>query len=172
MANSKRLRIIIERVFLRITGTTYSNMARLFLRLFVGVMFMQFGIRHLMNFEHFSTTFPGTLGMSPEMTLTVMIVIELLCSLLIMVGFLTRLATIPPIISMLIAEHYILADIHTTISPYLINSIQPGYLPIMFIGIYLFIILAGPGKISLDYFISLYLLSSRGKDDNRVLDEA
>ena len=72
---------------------------------------------------------------------------------------------------MLFAEHYILADIHT-VSPYLIDSIQPGYLPIMFIGIYLFIILAGPGKISLDYFISLFLLSSRGKDDNKALDEA
>lgn len=171
MANRKRLRIIIERAFLRITGTTYSNMARLFLRLFVGVMFMQFGIRHLMNFEQMSATFPGTMGMSSETSLIVMIIIELLCSLLIMVGFLTRLATIPPIISMLFAEHYILADIHT-ISPYLIDSIQPGYLPIMFIGIYLFIILAGPGKISLDYFISLFLLSSRGKDDNKALDEA
>ena len=109
--------------------------------------------------------------MSHETSLIVMIVIELLCSLFIMVGFLTRLATIPPIIAMVVAEHYILSDIQT-VSPYLIDSVQPGYLPIMFIGIYLFIILAGPGKISLDYFISLYLLSRRGKDSHRVLDEA
>lgn len=167
----KRLRIKLERLFIKITGYTYSNLGRLFIRLFVGLMFMQFGIRHLVHFNTMSQSFPGALGMSPETSLIVMIVIELLCSLFIMVGFLTRLATIPPIIAMVVAEHYILADMQT-VSPYLIDSVQPGYLPIMFIGIYLFIILAGPGKISLDYFISLYLLSRRGKDSHRVLDEA
>lgn len=167
----KRLRIKLERLFIKITGYTYSNLGRLFIRLFVGLMFMQFGIRHLINFNEISNTFPGTLGMSHETSLIVMIVIELVCSLFIMTGFLTRLATIPPILSMIVAEHYILADMQT-VSPYLIDSVQPGYLPIMFIGIYFYIILAGPGKISLDYFISLYLLSSRGKDDNRILDEA
>lgn len=167
----KRLRIKLERLFIKITGYTYSNLGRLFIRLFVGLMFMQFGIRHLINFNEISSTFPGTLGMSHETSLIVMIVIELVCSLFIMTGFLTRLATIPPILSMIVAEHYILADMQT-VSPYLIDSVQPGYLPIMFIGIYFYIILAGPGKISLDYFISLYLLSSRGKDDNRILDEA
>ena len=35
----------------------------------------------------------------------------------------------------------------------------------MFIGIFLFIILAGPGKISLDYFISIFLLSRNGRDE-------
>lgn len=167
----KRLRIMIERLFIQITGCTYSNMARLFLRLFVGIMFMQFGIRHLVNFHEMSHGFPAVLGMSNEASMVIMIIIELLCSLLIMAGFLTRLATIPPMISMFIAEYHILADMQH-ISPYLIDSIQPGYLPIMFIGIYLFIILAGPGKISLDYFITLYLLSQRGKDDNKALDEA
>lgn len=167
----KRLRIKLERLFIKITGYTYSNLGRLFIRLFVGLMFMQFGIRHLVHFSTMSQSFPGALGMSHETSLIVMIIIELLCSLFIMVGFLTRLATIPPIIAMVVAEHYILSDMQT-VSPYLIDSVQPGYLPIMFIGIYLFIILAGPGKISLDYFISLYLLSRRGKDSHRVLDEA
>ncbi|MCM1517918.1 MAG: DoxX family protein [Pseudoflavonifractor sp.] len=167
----KRLRIKLERLFIKITGYTYTNLGRLFIRLFVGLMFMQFGIRHLIHFTEISNTFPGALGMSHETSLIVMITIELVCSLFIMTGFLTRLATIPPILSMIVAEHYILADMQT-VSPYLIDSVQPGYLPIMFIGIYFYIILAGPGKISLDYFISLYLLSSRGKDDNRILDEA
>lgn len=51
---------------------------------------------------------------------------------------------------------------------YTISSTQPGYLPLMFIGIYLFLALAGPGKISLDYFISLYIVSTRGKDDTQT----
>lgn len=161
----------MSRIFLRFTGYTYSNMARLFMRLFVGIMFMQFGIRHLVNFSELSPVFPTIFGMEPQTCLIIMIVIEILCSLLIMVGFFTRLATIPPILSMLAAEYYILHDLlpHTYI--YGLNSTDPGYLPIMFIGIYLFILLAGPGKISLDYFISIFIISRQGRDEKEELDE-
>ncbi|MDE7470947.1 MAG: DoxX family protein, partial [Paramuribaculum sp.] len=93
-------------LFLRCTGYTYSNMGRLFIRLFVGVMFMQFGIRHLVNFSLISAEFPTLLGLSSETCLILMIINELVCSLFIMAGFLTRLATIPPIISMIVAEYY------------------------------------------------------------------
>ena len=153
----------IESLFIRCTGYTYSNLARLFMRLFVGIMFLQFGIRHLMTFSTLRYTFPSVLGWSSETSLIVMITIELVCSLFIMVGFLTRLAVIPPVISMIIAEYYLLHD--------LLSSTQPGYLPIMFIGIFLFLLLAGPGKISLDYFISIFLISQHGKDESEELDE-
>lgn len=162
---------ILSRLFLRFTGYTYSNMARLFLRLFVGVMFMQFGIRHLVNFTELCTDFPTVLGISSEASLILMIIIELVCSLLIMAGFLTRLATIPPIIAMIAAEYYILHDLlpHSLIHG--LTWDQPGYLPIMFIGIYLFILLAGPGKISLDYLISLFIISREGRDEKEELEE-
>lgn len=162
---------ILSRLFLRFTGYTYSNMARLFLRLFVGVMFMQFGIRHLVNFNELCADFPTVLGISSEASLILMIIIELVCSLLIMAGFLTRLATIPPIIAMIAAEYYILHDLlpHSLIHG--LTWDQPGYLPIMFIGIYLFILLAGPGKISLDYLISLFIISSEGRDEKEELEE-
>lgn len=161
----------LSRLFLRFTGYTYSNMARLFIRLFVGIMFMQFGIRHLVNFTAICEGFPTIFGMSSVTCLTIMIAIEIICSLLIMVGFLTRLATIPPIISMVAAEYYIVHDLLPQTSLYGLDSTQPGYLPIMFIGIYLFILLAGPGKISLDYFISLFIISRQGHDEKEELDE-
>ncbi len=161
----------LSRMFLMFTGYTYSNMARLFMRLFVGVMFMQFGIRHLVNFTTLSSEFPTVLGWSPTVCLSLMITIELLCSLCIMVGFLTRLMTIPPILSMIAAEYYILHDLLPHTSVYGLDSTQPGYLPIMFIGIYLFILLAGPGKISLDYFISIFIIGRQGKDEKEALDE-
>ena len=88
-----------------------------------------------------------------------------------MVGFLTRLAVIPPVISMIIAEYYLLHDLLSDVFTYSISSTQPGYLPIMFIGIFLFLLLAGPGKISLDYFISIFLISQHGKDESEELDE-
>lgn len=166
-----RLQELAARIFVRFSGYTYSNMARLFLRLFVGIMFMQFGIRHLVNYHEMASTFPSVLGLSSVTCLTLMIVIELICSLFIMVGFLTRLSTLAPIFAMIAAEYYILHDMLPHISAYGLDSTQPGYLPIMFIGIYLFILLAGPGKISLDYLISIYLISRQGKDEREELDE-
>lgn len=162
---------LLADLFVRITGYTYSNMARLFLRLFVGVMFMQFGIRHLVNFNSLCNDFPTVLGLSHQTCLILMIINELVCSLFIMVGFLTRLSIIPPVVSMIAAEYYILHDLLPHTSLYVIDSIQPGYLPIMFIGIFLFLLLAGPGKISLDYFISLHLISQRGHHEEEELEE-
>ncbi len=161
------MRRFLENLFLSCTGYTYTNMARLFIRLFVGIMLMQFGIRQLVNYNNVVETFPGVIGMDNEMSLIVMIIIELGCSLLIMVGFLTRLATIPPIIAMIVAEHFILHDLLPDTFIYSITSTMPGYLPLMFIGIYLFILLAGPGKISLDYFISMFIISA-GKDQSET----
>lgn len=162
------MKMFFENLFLRCTGYTYSNLARLFLRLFVGVMFMQFGVRHLMNFATLRYTFPSVLGLGNEASLVIMICIELICSLFIMVGFLTRLSVIPPVVSMIIAEYHILHDLLPDTFTYSISSTQPGYLPLMFIGIYLFLIISGPGKISLDYFISLFIISKRGKDDTEI----
>ena len=136
-------------IFLRLTGFTYTNLARLFMRLFVGMMLLQFGIRHLVNYNELCTNFPTVLDMSPATSLTLMIIIELVCSLSIMVGFLTRLNTIPPILAMCAAEYYILHDMVPYLPVYGLDSTDPGYLPIMFIGIYLYILIAGPGKISL-----------------------
>ena len=165
------MKLFFENLFLKCTGYTYTNMARLFMRLFVGIMFIQFGIRHLINFSALKYSFPDVMGMGHEGSLIVMICIELICSLFIMAGFLTRLAVIPPIVSMIIAEYHILHDLIPDISTYTLSSTQPGYLPMMFIGIFLYIILAGPGKISIDYFISLFILSQKGKDESEGLED-
>ncbi|MDE6370830.1 MAG: DoxX family protein [Duncaniella sp.] len=161
----------VTNMFLRLTGFTYTNLGRLFMRLFVGVMLLQFGIRHLVNYNALYNDFPTVLDMSSSTSLTLMIIIELVCSLFIMVGFLTRLSTIPPILAMCAAEYYILHDMVPNLPVYGLESTDPGYLPIMFIGIYIYMLIAGPGKISLDYFISLYIVNLRGKDEEEELDE-
>lgn len=170
-----KLNDILSCLFLKFTGYTYSNLGRLFMRLFVGVMFLQFGIRQLINFHEMSVDFPTVFGWTPSACLTLMIVIELVCSLFIMVGFLTRLSVIPPIASMIAAEWYIAHDLLPSTSLYVIDSTEPGYLPIMFIGMFLSILIMGPGKISLDYFTSIFLLSRRGPEadhEEKILHEA
>ena len=161
----------IVNLFLRLTGYTYTNLGRLFMRLFVGIMLLQFGIRHLVTFDLLSDTFPAVFSMSSTTSLVLMIIIETVCSLLIMVGFLTRLSTIPPIIAMCCAEYYILHDMVPNLPVYGLDSTDPGYLPIMFIGIYIWMLIAGPGKISLDYFISLYIINARDKDEEDELED-
>ncbi|MDE5838108.1 MAG: DoxX family protein [Paramuribaculum sp.] len=162
---------LVAATFVKCTGFTYSNMARLFIRLFVGVMFMQFGIRHLVSYDSIADSFPTVFNWQSQTCLILMIIIELVCSLFIMVGFLTRLSVIPPIITMIAAEYYIINKLVPQLSVWGLDATDPGYLPIMFIGIYLYILLAGPGKISLDYFISIFLISRDGKDEKEELEE-
>lgn len=114
---------IFKLIYIRSTGYSYTNMGRLFLRLFVGVMLMQSGLRQLYNFAESAAHFPATLGMDAESSLTVMIIIELLCSLCIMAGFCTRLMTIPPFLAMILAEHHLLSNAGE--AAYMISWTQP-----------------------------------------------
>lgn len=157
----------LRRLYFRTTGYSYTNLGRLFLRLFVGIMLMQFGIRQIAHFYEMCDTFPSALFMSPQTSLVVMIVIELVCSMFIMFGFLTRLMILPPFLAMVIAEYHIL---HHTVDtmPYMLDWQHQGYLPVMFLGIYFFLLLVGPGKISVDYFLSLHLIHNSNQSESQL----
>jgi len=156
-----------KNLFLYSAGHTYSNLSRLFLRLFTGIMFLQLSIRQMLNFDEIVPTFQGFLGMSPEASMTALVVIELLCAVCIMLGFLTRLAVLFPLVLMLVVENLFFSS-QTSVTDQMFNF-GPGY-PVMFIGIFIFMLLAGPGKISLDYIIAAHFTES--VNDEKVLDEA
>ena len=141
-------------MYIRSCGYSYTNLGRLFLRLFVGIMLLQFGVRHIAHFESLLSTMPSIAGLTPEAVGVIYIVIETVCSIFIMFGFITRWMTLPPLIALSIVEWY-----------------SHGFLPIMFLGIYFFILLVGPGKISVDYFLSLHLIHSSDKNENEELEE-
>ena len=156
-----------KNLFLYCVGHTYSNLSRLFLRLFTGIMFLQLCIRQMLNFDEIVHSFNGFMGLSPDGAMTLLVVIELLCAVFIMLGFLTRLAVLFPLGLMLVAERVILSS-QTAVPDQLFNF-QPGY-PVMFIGIFVFLLLSGPGKISLDYIIAAHFTES--VSDEQVLDNA
>ena len=156
-----------KNLFLYSAGHTYSNLSRLFLRLFTGIMFLQLCIRQMLNFDAIVPSFNGFLGMSPEGSMTVLVALELLCAVCLMLGFLTRLAVLFPLVLMLFAESFVMSS-QAPASDYLFNF-APGY-PVMFIGIFIYILLAGPGKISLDYIIAAHFTESRA--DEQVVDNA
>ena len=155
-----------KNLFLYSVGHTYSNLSRLFLRLFTGIMFLQLCIRQMLSFDEIVHSFDGFLGLSPESAMTVLLVVELLCAVCIMLGFLTRLAVLVPMGLMLVAENVLLPQTSVTDPMF---SFLPGY-PVMFIGIFVYMLLAGPGKISLDYLIATHFTESRVEEE--VLDKA
>lgn len=157
---------IFKQAYVRTTGYSYTNMGRLFLRLFVGVMLMQFGLRQWIGFESHSAAFPSVLGMEPSTSLIVMIAIEMVSSVFIMAGFCTRLMVLPPFVAMIFCEYYLLSQTH--VATYLISWSNPVYLPIMFMGIFFFILLVGPGKISVDYFLSLHFIHTDDESESEL----
>ena len=156
----------IKNLFLYSVGHTYSNLSRLFMRLFTGIMFLQLSIRQMLNFEELTHAYDGFLGLSPEGAMTVLVVIELLCAVCIMLGFLTRLAVLFPLGLMLIAERVLLSSQASATGLF---NFAPGY-PVMFIGIFVFLLLSGPGKISLDYIIAAHFTESAA--DEKVIENA
>ena len=156
-----------KNLFLYSAGHTYSNLSRLFLRLFTGIMFLQLSIRQVLNFDAIVNTSSGWMGLSPEGTIIALVVIELLCVVCIMLGFLTRFAVLFPLALMLVAENVIMSS--QTAVPGQLFNFEPGY-PVMFIGIFVYFLLAGPGKISLDYFIAAHFTESVADED--VIDKA
>ena len=155
----------IKRLYIWSTGYSYTNLGRLFLRLFVGLMLMQFGVRQM--YQYGSIAHSSMTSQSMMIPLVVMIVIEIFCSLCIMIGFCTRFMTLPPFAAMIVAEYHLLNYVVDTPS-YMITWAMPGYLPVMFLGIYFFLLLVGPGKISCDYFLSLHLLHTDNKSESEL----
>lgn len=155
----------VKNLFMFSVGHTYSNLSRLFLRLFTGVMFLQFGIRQVLHFDVIAPTYSGFWGLSPEVSVSIIVVVELLCATCIVLGLLTRIAVIPALALMIYVEGLLMGpDVSNQLFTF-----QPGY-PIMFIGIFVYMLLAGPGKISVDYLIAVHF--DRDREDDEILDKA
>ncbi len=85
---------------------------------------------------------PFGLGAKPSFILAIFA--EVFCSILILIGLATRWATIPLIITMLVA----IFIAHAT------DGFQRQELPAHYVLVYVFLLMAGPGKYSIDHFLS------------------
>ena len=164
--NRKKVLALPKKIYVTTTGYSYTHLGRLFLRLFVGIMLLQFGIRQIGQADMLSETFPSVFAFGSDVSLWTMVSIEIGCSVFIMAGFLTRIMLLPPFIAMCIAAYHLLHVAPK--APYLLSWEQPAYLPIMFLGIFFFLMLVGPGKISVDYFLSLHMLHSSDHSEDEL----
>lgn len=126
-----------------LTSNRLSNVAVLFLRLIIGVMMLTHGVAKLENFDHLLQTFPDPLGVGVGLSLILIIMAEVGASCFLIVGFLTRLAVIPLIFSMIVAAFFTFPE----------YSLGMSELPILYLSVYCTILLLGPGKCSIDYLL-------------------
>lgn len=87
--------------------------------------------------------FADPFGLGPEISLGMAIFAEVICAVLVMVGFKTRLATIPLIITMLTAAFYAHWD----------DPFAKKELPLLYVCVFLGILAFGAGKYAFDEFL-------------------
>ena len=129
-------------------STKYSagtfNFALLVLRLGFGILMAHHGYGKLMHYHAMSGQFPQLLGLSPSITLGLVIFSEFFCALFVTIGLFTRLACIPLIIS----TTYAVMIAHQW------DVFGKGELVTLYLIAFIALLFTGAGKISIDNMIS------------------
>ena len=155
-------KFLFEQIYFKSTGYSFNNLGRLFLRLFFGLMMVQFGLRQLIGSDTGLSQF-AIPYLASDLKMWLVIIVEIICPFCVMIGFFTRVLILPPLILMIISAHHIFVEFGTTG----IDSVQLLSIPFLFMGIIGYLLLCGPGKISVDYFLSLYLINrNNGKEED------
>jgi len=122
-----------------------KDIALLIIRLGAGGMMLTHGIPKIGRLlGEGPVKFADPFGLGPEISLGLAIFAEVICAGLVMVGFKTRLATIPLIITMLTAAFYA----HWN------DPFGKKELPLLFACVFLGILAFGAGKVAVDGFLN------------------
>ena len=128
----------------KLLSTHYSagafNVAMLFLRIVSGALMMKHGYDKLVNFAKYKGQFMNFLGMGQATSLSLSIFAEFFCALFIIIGLLTRLASIPLIVVMGVA----------IFKANNADFFGEAEMASLYLACYVVLLLAGPGKISVD----------------------
>jgi putative oxidoreductase len=118
-----------------------ASLGLLLLRLGAGgLLLFGHGWGKLMNYGERAGRFSDPIGLGPELGFALVVFTEVVCSALVMVGLLTRLATIPALIFFGVA-----AFVHHAADPW-----PRRELPLLFGVAFLALLLAGAGRFSVD----------------------
>lgn len=121
-----------------------TDIALLVARLGIATLMLTHGIpKMMMLFSGAPVQFPPVMGMSAELSLGLVVFAEVFCSLLLLAGFATRLATIPLIITMLVAVLLI----------HVADPLAKQEPALQYLLVYVVLLFAGSGKFSIDYLL-------------------
>jgi len=115
----------------------------LILRIAFGVLMIPHGYGKLIKFSSLSERFSDPFHIGSATSLILVIFAEFFCASLIVLGLLTRFATIPLIIAMCVA----LFIAHNG------DFFGKGEMAALYLAVFILILFVGPGKASLDYLI-------------------
>lgn len=119
----------------------FTDLSLLLLRVsFAALMFFNHGWPKVLNFEKAFSTLPDPLGVSSEVSYSLVVFAEVFCPILIVFGLFTRFATVPLIVTMVIAVFIVHGS----------DSFAKQELGLVYLVAFLMIFISGPGKYSLD----------------------
>jgi putative oxidoreductase len=125
-----------------------TDIGLLLLRIsFGGMLCFAHGIGKMQNFNDLITKFPDPIGVGSAMSLILVIFAEVFCSLGIMVGLLTRLAAIPPFVTLIVAAFIIHAN----------DPWNKKEFALIYAISFLVLMITGPGRLSIDHAIKKFL---------------
>ena len=126
--------------------TAQVDVVLLIIRIGVATLMLTHGFPKLqMLFADGEIQFPGVMGISPAISLILVVFAEVVCSILILIGFGMRLATIPLIITMLVAVFMI----------HINDPFANQELGLLYLFLYFPLLILGSGKYSLDQVLKL-----------------
>jgi putative oxidoreductase len=130
-------------MFKKLLHARDTDIGLLVLRILIGVVMAQHGWSKVSTFGEKFHTFPDPLHITSEVSFTLTVFAEFFCSLLLLLGLLTRFAVIPLIINMTVITWVVLGD-----EPW-----SKKEFAFLFLITYLCLLFTGPGKYSLDHLL-------------------
>ncbi len=142
----------MKRIFSVQPNSTPIDVALLLLRVGVAALMLTHGVPKLLTlFSGEPVQFVTILGLTAEASLSLTVFAEVFCSVLLLTGFATRLATVPLIITMLVAIFSVHAE----------DPFGRKELAVFYLIIYTALLIAGSGKFSLDYLLQQKIQNMR-----------
>ncbi|NDV47635.1 DoxX family protein [Paludibacter sp. 221] len=120
-----------------------NDFGLLIFRLAVGILMLTHGLQKIANYETLKLAFPDPIGLGSSFSLTLIILAEFGCSILIILGLFTRLATIPLMFGMIVAGFVVHGG-----DPFAVKELS-----VLYLLMYVVLILTGAGKYSVDHYL-------------------
>ena len=124
-------------------ATATTDSAVLLLRVGIAILMLSHGVPKLVSLFSGNVQFYAIFGFSAEISLTLTVFAEMICSIFILVGLGTRIAAIPLIITMLVAVF----NIHAA------DPFAKQELAVLYLLPYIILLITGSGKYSIDYLL-------------------
>ncbi|HUA67013.1 MAG TPA: DoxX family protein [Candidatus Saccharimonadales bacterium] len=136
----------MKKIFSPGNDSALTSLALLVLRLWIGLtMMLNHGLDKMTHFDKYSQHFISFMGLGPSASLCLSIFAEFFASALLVLGLFTRFGALTLTINMSVA--FIMVHKMALSGP------MPGELAFIYLAVYVTLLVAGPGKISLDRIV-------------------